>query len=533
MKFEIYSGRKFWNTYTLRVNLFFSSDKNSRNLKKYLGIRNHKKYPKDSIILVESDQSSGNVLGLSIFLPILSEHLEANLAYHAMVNSGFSNRSKQRVRNLFSVNRKIGIRKSFIVDGRVKELSEGVDQFKRIESARQLEAFEIDGVRIGDLIYDSYLRRTGKPTVDLNDKGLQEIFLECYSYYLNFLKIFHNHEIKAVCVSHCVYYFAIPARIAYARDIPVFQVTGESIYRMNRNKTHAYTDFVDYPSRFKLLSEEVKREGKNLARQRLRSRFSGEVGVDMPYSTQSAFTVNNKKINFQFPSDSKLKILVATHDFFDSPHSYGDNFYPDFLVWLEKLGELSEETDYHWFLKTHRDSVAEDRHIITSLLERFPKFSLISSDISHLEIIDAGLDIALTVFGTIGMEYPALGVSVLNASRNNPHAAYDFSFTPQNVAEYESMIRTLPDLNLEINTEHIYEYYFMAHLRDPQSWIYFSYDEFLSDVGGYKESVSPKVFGVFLQNGKNRRSVLDLSLAIRKFLESDDHRLRNEHFHGN
>ena len=530
MTFKIYNVRKLWNISMLRVNVFFSSDKNSRNFKKYLGMRNYKKYPAKSIILVESDQSSGNVLGLSIFLPVLSDHLEANLAYHAMVNGGCSIRTKQRVRNFFSVNRKIGIRKSLIVDGRIKNRTAGLNQFKRINSARQLEAFEIDGIRIGDLVYDSYLRRTGKPSVDLIDKELQEIFLECYSYYLNFLEIFHNHEIKAVCVSHCVYHFALPARIAYARNIPVFQVTGESIYRMNRNKTHAYTDFVDYPSRFKLLPEDVKREGKNLARQRLRSRFSGEVGVDMPYSTQSAFSANENKMNFKFPSDSKLKILVATHDFFDSPHSYGDNFYPDFLVWLEKLGELSEETDYHWFLKTHRDSVAEDRHIIESLLERFPKFSLISSDISHLEIIDAGLDIVLTVFGTIGMEYPALGVPVLNATRNNPHVAYNFSLTPHDVAEYESMIRTLPELNIEINIEHIYEDYFMAHLRDPQSWIYFSYDEFLNDVGGYKESVSPKVFGVFLENSKNRRSVSDLSLAIVNFLKSDDHRLRNEHF---
>jgi hypothetical protein len=225
-----------------------------------------------------------------------------------------------------------------------------------------------------------------------------------------------------------------------------------------------------------------------------------------------------------------LRILIATHDFFDSPHSYGDNFYPDFYIWLDTLGKISEKTNYNWYLKSHRDSVADDRYVFSELLKKYPRFQELHSDTSHHEIIEAGIDFALTVYGTIAMEYPALGVPVINASRNNPHVGYSFSITPKDASDYEHLLMNLGECEYTIDKAQIYEYYFMAHLLNPKSWIYHDYELYLDDIGGYVNSVSNKVYIEFLRSGDNRRQVSDIKSAINKFIDSDDFRLGHEHF---
>ena len=513
-----------------RAEYFFSCDKASRGYKKVLKTSKSLIMGGKNTILVESDQSCGNVLGLSLFLPELARITDSKVSYYSMMPSAKITTLKQRLRNRFSINSAIGVKGTFIIHSECPKLETYRALLEKVSDTRELELFEVNGIRIGDLIYDTCLRSTSQPTIDFTSKEFIEISLECIAYLLNFEELFSKEEIAAVCISHCVYSFAIPARVAFARGVPVFQVTSESIYKMDSVRTHAYTEFLDYPSQFKLLPEIKKIHGIELAKTRLDKRFAGQVAVDMPYSTKSAFSKTNSESSFSFPNDNKLRILIATHDFYDSPHSYGDNFYPDFYIWLNKLGEISTKTDYHWYLKTHRDSVADDRSVFLELLHKYPRFEELHSDTSHHEIIESGIDFALTVYGTIAMEYPALGVPVINASQNNPHVGYSFSITPKSYIDYEQLIMNLEKYKHEIDKSQIYEYYFMAHLLNPKSWIYHDYEIYLTDVGGYANSVSNQVYAEFLRKGENRREVSDIKKAINKFINSGDFRLSHNHF---
>jgi hypothetical protein len=127
---------------------------------------------------------------------------------------------------------------------------------------------------------------------------------------------------------------------------------------------------------------------------------------------------------------------VAVHDFFDSPHSYGDNLHPDFLIWLEEIGELSSELDYDFYLKTHPDVLGNTHQVVADFNERYPKFRVLPPSASHHQLLAEGIDVALTVYGTIAVEYPFLGRPVVNASLNNPHSAYsqDTSRVPRSTA---------------------------------------------------------------------------------------------------
>ncbi len=474
-------------------------------------------------ILIESQQAFSNQIALSFFVPELAQKHRAGINSYTMMRKGKFSSIKEAVRNRNSIYYAFGSKKHIVIDGGKTGYWEMYSP--QINSKTQLDEFRLEGIRIGDLIYDTYLRRSKQPTVNLQDEYFIEIFDECVSYFYSFLSLFKAKQVKGVCVSHCVYHFAIPLRIAIKYGIEVFQVTGESIYRLSAENSHAYTSFKYYRKKFMELEPRDSQIGLSRARKSLESRLAGNLSADMPYSTKSAFERTSTADKEALAPNDRLKILVAIHDFFDSPHSFGDNFYPDFLVWLERLGEISNSTHYDWYIKTHRDPISNPDQILAQFLTKYPKFRILDKDIDHHTLIQQGINLALTVYGTIGMEYPYLGVPVINASQNNPHVSYNFSFTPSSKEEYEEMLKCLDDFKPEINLEEIVEYYFMAHIYDLQSIFYFNYAGYLENVGGYTNSIGVESLSYFLNNTKERISDRHLIVAMRNFINTDKYRL--------
>ena len=85
-----------------------------------------------------------------------------------------------------------------------------------------------------------------------------------------------------------------------------------------------------------------------------------------------------------------------------------------------------------------------------------------------------GIDVVLTVYGTIGCEYPLFfNKPVINASLNNPHIGYKFNYHSKSIKDYEK-IKNLPYLikNFSINQKEVYEYYYMQHLYKYKNIFY-------------------------------------------------------------
>ena len=84
-------------------------------------------------------------------------------------------------------------------------------------SKSDVENITIDGVILGDLFYDSYLREYDKPTVDLESESFLESLLSSIRTYIFWRNYFDNNRVRAINVSHCGYNLAIPLRIAINR----------------------------------------------------------------------------------------------------------------------------------------------------------------------------------------------------------------------------------------------------------------------------------------------------------------------------
>jgi hypothetical protein len=488
-------------------------------------------------VLFEFNDFASAHIAYSYLAAVLADVHDAQInAYLPNQAKGFRSLVKFRLKVLLNfgasaVYRSFGVNKFFRIKLSPLQKRRAHKTFLKVrESAESKEAIEdlnINGIWIGDLVYDSYLRRYSLPTIEPASKHFQDFLLESIEIFTFWSDYFDSHDVRAINVSHCVYNQAIPLRIGVHRGIDVFQVSAVHVYRLNKDNLFAYNDFFYFRDRFIVLPENVKKNGIELAKQRIQRRFSGEVGVDMSYSTKSAYG----KLRHQrlLRETKRKKVLIATHCFFDSPHSYGKNLFPDFYEWLEFLGRVSVETDYDWYIKTHPDYLPGTKEIVDSFVTRFPKFCLLPADASHLQIVGEGVDVALTCYGTIGFEYAALGVPVINASLNNPHIAYNFNIHARTVDHYHKLLESLENIDLNINKNEVYEYYFMKKIFNTENLFFNNYELLIKKLGGYRKQFTPDAYHAWLSEWTLEKHI-KISVALHDFIESGDFRMDYRHF---
>jgi hypothetical protein len=240
---------------------------------------------------------------------------------------------------------------------------------------------------------------------------------------------------------------------------------------------------------------------------------------------KSSFAKVNDKSTRVLKNTNKRKILIATHDFYDSPHCYGNFFYPDFLEWLNALGEIAKQTDYEWYIKNHPSLRGNGLEIIKEFSSRFPNITLIEPTISHHQLIEEGISVVTTVYGSIALEYGYLGLQVVNACPTNPHCRYNFSSTPKNAEEYLETIRNLDKSKFSVDRNEVLEFYYMHFLNYPQNWVFKNYDYYLSSTKGEGRKSLLTAFTHYLEcNNTWSHSLINESIA--KFLEGQSYRLK-------
>lgn len=491
--------------------------------------------PRPVVLLEFTGMHSAHIAYSYLANVVAREHGAAIRAYMPRVYAAPPQRFFSMVKRLLKV-KEIGVYASFgsDLDPHVVLTSEQTaradllfDQlYSGLATKDDIVDLNVNGVWIGDLVYDSFLMDRKKATIEIESRDFQDALRQSLGTFVYWEDYLNVNDVRAINVSHCVYNLAIPLRIAASREIPVFQINATHGYRLTPKNLFAYTDFHYFRERFRQLPMEVREAGLEEAARRIKRRFSGEVGVDMRYSTKSAY--GDFMTHRLLRESERKKILIATHCFFDSPHSYGRNLFPDFFEWLDFLGKLSEETDYDWYIKTHPDYLPGTMEIIQALVAKYPRFTLLPPDSSHHQIIAEGIDVALTVWGTIGFEYAMLGIPVINASVNNPHVAYDFNFHPRTVAEYRGLLMEVGSLRLIIDKRQVYEYYFMQHIYNTEDWLFDDYTGMIEAMGGYDRQFTSQVYDRWIDKWSPQKHEQALG-TVERFVRSGEFRLDYTH----
>jgi len=400
--------------------------------------------------------------------------------------------------------------------------------YPKISTKRDLEDLRVDGIWIGDLVYDTFIRRWDVTTVDISSQKFVDLLRESLSWLVYWRAYFKNHRVKAALVSHCVYIWAgIITRIAVSYSVPVYLVGINKLYYVTgSHNSRPYNEYIDYPVKFARLSQEAQIKARYAAKEGIDRRFRGERDVGAHHLIRPTYTTKTgQRVLEESP---RIKVLVASHCFSDDNHVFGNNLFPDFYEWLCFLGNVSEKVDYDWYIKLHPDRYAWETQHIEEFVRRFPKFKILQADVSHHQIIEDGIDCVLTVYGTIGFEYAALGVPVITASPWNPTIAYDFNLHPKTVDEYEHVLMNLGDLKLNINIDKIYEYYYCHFIDVIDDWLYDDFDNVYADLCAQKGLTGSLAYGKFLDQFSPKRHEMILA-TVDKFVRSKDYCLSPVH----
>lgn len=476
-----------------------------------------------SEVLVELYPVSQTVLAFSYFANALAEKHGARLLSFS-TSSRNSFLYKLRHRSLYE------IYKSFCVESHVntglqkyetKAKEASAEILSKIKTKEDILDLVVDGYPIGSDIYEAYLISKVRPTLEPGSVEFSKFLAECLGTFYFWRNYFERRAVKAIIMSHGIYQYGIIARIAIKMGIPVYLPNIRGMGCLKNPGELGNPHFHLYPELFKSLSLDTQEKGVEWAKQQLQRRLSGVVGVDMSYSTKSAYdrTSHSGKV---LREGKRLKVLIATHCFFDNPNAYGRNLFPDFYEWLIFLGEMSNKTNYDWYLKTHPDVVPGNEPIISEILSKYPKITRVPSSVSQHQLAEEGIKVVLTVYGSVGHECPLLGETVINAGMN-PHIAYKFNVHPKTIAEYTDILLNLDTIKMDFDTKELYEFYFIQHKINVAQKLFFnSYSDFISKLNVEEQNTS-KVYEYFMAEYSKEKDA-SIRQKIRIFIDSGNYK---------
>ena len=371
--------------------------------------------------------------------------------------------------------------------------------FLKNKTKKDVENFFCNKIWIGDLIYDSYLKKYSVPTLDVNSHHFKIFFKECICTFLFWEDYFKNNKIAGVAVSHVVYLNALTLRIAVKKNIPVFHCVDTQIYRVDK-KNCSFKKKFNSPSfkfrNFRKTFKALKNKSNNL-------KMGKSFIENIIYGKKRYFYFpDQSKIKYKlniFKKNRKKKIVIFSHAFFDSPHVYGNCIFPDFKTWLEFLGKLSLDTDYDWYIKPHPNYIDEYR-IIKNFISKYPNIKYLNPKIRNLDLVNQGLDFALTVYGSCAAELSYFGIKVVNACIYNPHADYNFSFNPKSKEELRNTIINLSKKKLNLKKKDIYEFHYMNQYYFHNRYLIDNIEKYFMTKNGRQILYTDEFLGEWISN---------------------------------
>ena len=451
-----------------------------------------------AVILFDYYQIAETEIARSYLLNVLAKKHNAKIVSYSHGKS--SSPVWDKIYSSFNVDEHLKISLTSDQQARSSKLSNEI--IINTNTKQELFDLTIFGVWIGVDIYEEFLMRYLEPTVIMDDKRLHNtirLVIDALVFCKEYLE--HNN-VKAIVSSHIgVRRKNVPLKVAgQLFNIPFYSTHARGM--THYPQPHQYSQeiakrYMSYHEMFKTLTEDTQNEGINWAKGRLQKRLSGSIGGDLAHVTKSAFTskISSKPV---VTKSSRIKILVTTHEFYDSPNCYGNLLFTDFYEWLMFLGKISKKTNYDWYVKHHADSWPISKRVIKKIVDENPNFNLVPVDTSFHQLSNEGIDYVLTCYGSVGHECPLLGMNVINAG-NNPHMGYDFNRNPKTVEEYEHLLMNLGTLEKTINPDDIYEFYYMHHDETGiiDDWIFPSYKKMIADFSE-KERIGSTIFNYFL-----------------------------------
>lgn len=298
--------------------------------------------------------------------------------------------------------------------------------------------------------------------IDPKDLRLKDVLFNQIQTIIFWHDYFENNDIKMVVLQDGVGSDSYIREFALSKHIPCYIVYLDWIDKPFHNYFIGLK-FRYYDKFWNELSESEKDYGYKWAQKVLNNRINGRSINDNILWNSKKSPFSKKKNKRILPDDGKLKIIICAHIFDEDCYAYGNQLFDNnYISWYKHIGELSERyPEYGWYLKKHPWSDREtgrDTPFINKLVERYRNIHILPDDVVINQLYDEGVRYALTIFGTVGHEYPCLGINVINAGHNQ-HECFDINLNPKTKEEFDDIIAHLKEIDYKYDEKDMYKFY--------------------------------------------------------------------------
>lgn len=275
------------------------------------------------------------------------------------------------------------------------------------KNPESLLGMKIQGIPMGDLIYDSVLKWNDNiyTLKHANTKNVYGVILDTLVKLNAISKIFDSNKIEYMALSHKVYTtWGIPARLATNKGVTVLSFSRPHIRRINTMEDH-----IDYD--FNVSHEEISKIANKLSKKDVRfyikDRFDGRSeGKDVMYAFSNKKDVPPREVadTLNLSTDRPVG-LIAPHVFTDAPHCHQEMIHNDYYQWFVRILDITSKINsVQWIVKPHPSSPSyNEEGVADEIIEKYDHVKKVPDDLKTDTVLSVS-DAVLTVRGTIGME---------------------------------------------------------------------------------------------------------------------------------
>ncbi len=324
---------------------------------------------------------------------------------------------------------------------------------------RWVLSLNIDGLPVGDVIYDDFLRFQCQTTLTEPGPDLDWTLTKACILYLYGTDVLSRFRVRALVTGHRVYSdYGILARLAAKQGASVFSIKPPS----DRFTVRRYDSLPDlWTHEYRFLPSEIaqvpaafRAELADGGREWIERRFRGQTKRSNEPGMYSAFAtelpvLDRRELQTGIGLDpEKFTVCLVSHVFTDEAHSGNWSIYADHHVWLERTLQLARQMpDINWIVKPHPDNVHYKVGPVEAAMVKAcgaDNVRLFPEGVNGASLRQ-GVDALVTVRSEAALEFATSGMPVVTTGEAW-FSDWGFAIEPKSEEEYLQVLKALPRL---------------------------------------------------------------------------------------
>lgn len=364
-------------------------------------------------------------------------------------------RGVKRVCQSYGADEIVSLVSAVIKYGRLPTALKDVNRlYNKISSVEELLQIKYEGIKIGDLVYNTYLRSSGLGTFDGNWMPIFKHLLRAVLYTRAYSAVLEKQDIRAVLTSDIQYLTAgVLVRLAVANGATVYaRKLGTGAFTLRRYEDPGSIRQSELRPDADLVEHVWKNHRKKATAQGaeyIQDRIHGEVtdsDVQAAYGSQNTKTTGSSEIPDQ--DSDRPNVVIMSHVFNDAPHSHRGMLYPDYETWIRDTVQTAADIEnINWFVKPHpAASRYNTQYTVNTVVadelegQSDHTVAMLPEEINTTEVYDIA-DGFVTVRGTIGLEASNFGIPVVTAGPNR-YSGFGFTRTADSIENYHQLLES-------------------------------------------------------------------------------------------